>query len=70
MPRPRLVERPVKVTIYLPEKVNERLNDAVYSKVEGCVPKGALSGFVTDMLRRYFESIDRAAANTTEEISS
>jgi hypothetical protein len=62
MPRgkPARLDRPIKVTINIPESVYSRFQLALWSELEGRVPYGKLSEVVSDLIVRWLdgESLD------------
>lgn len=43
MPRQRMIDRPKSIEVYLPGSVKDKVEQELYSEVEGRVPFGALS---------------------------
>ena len=58
-----LVTRPTKLTMHLPEDVRGRIDLHLFSKVEGCIPKGSYQRFFLQLIREYFAKLDEAKAN-------
>lgn len=52
MPRPRKVDRPIGIEVYVPASLYQKLRDRLYSEVEGRIPHGALTGYVVELLRK------------------
>lgn len=55
MPPPRAVDRPVRLITTFPESVRALLDLALYSEVEGRVPKGAYQTFLVARVKEHFE---------------
>lgn len=55
MPRPRRAMRPKHVNISLPEDVYARMILQLYSPLEGKVPHGAISDYLTELVRKDLE---------------
>lgn len=58
MPRPLKTDRPIKVTISLPESLYTRLMLHLMSDVEGRVPHGAVSGFFERLAREALDKLN------------
>ena len=54
MPRPRLITRPRKLTINLPEDVALRLDLFLVSPATQKVPQGAYQAFFVERIQEYF----------------
>lgn len=54
--RPPNVMRPSKIGIYLPEDLRAKLDLHLFSTLEGRIPHGAYSRFISDRIREYFDS--------------
>lgn len=52
MPRPLKIDRPQQVHVHLPQSVYSLLRTRLYSEVEGRVPHGEFSRYITDLIRR------------------
>lgn len=59
--RPPKILRPVKMTIYLPEDVKAKLDLHLFSAVEGRVPHGDYSKFISERVREFFDVASPAA---------
>lgn len=59
--RPPRILRPVKMTIYLPEDVKAKLDLHLFSAIEGRVPHGNYSNFLTERVREFFDVASPAA---------
>lgn len=58
MPRPKNLNPPVATEIHLPQALDARLRLTLYSEVEGRIPRGAISDFMTTLLQAYFDKRD------------
>lgn len=58
MPRKADVDRPVELSLKLPESIRGRLDLHLYSAVESRIPKGAYKTFFTERIRDYFDSVE------------
>lgn len=70
MSRPRQVIRTIKKHIALPEDLVGRLELELFSEVEGKIPMGAHQKFFTNLLRGYFETLDRTQKALSLETTS
>lgn len=61
MPRPRKIQRPVAMRIYLPEDLYARVNLMHYSEAQGRVPYGAISEWFEKLARQELEKMPTAA---------
>ena len=57
MARPKKVQRPVEISISIPEDLNVRMRLELFSEVENRVPHGAISRLVETLLREHFNKI-------------
>jgi len=55
MPRKLNLDRPVALTLKLPESVRARLDLLLFSALEGRVPKGAYQDFFAARIQEFFE---------------
>lgn len=55
MPRAKLIHRPRKLTIHLPEDVASRLDLFLFSPVIGRIPDGSYQKFFTDRIVDFFD---------------
>lgn len=53
--RPANILRPTRLTTTLPEDVRAKLDIHLYSTVEGRIPVGAYSKFLSERVREFFE---------------
>ena len=54
MARPKKVNRPVEISISIPEDLNLQMRLELFSEVEDRIPHGAISRLVETLLREYF----------------
>jgi len=54
MPRPALLDRPVRLNLTLPESLRARLDLHLFSDLEQRVPAGAYQEFLSSLIRRFF----------------
>lgn len=52
--RPAQILRPVALNTFIPEDLKAKMDLHLFSEVEGCVPKGAYSKFLAELLREFF----------------
>lgn len=64
MPRPPRLMRPVRKNIALPEDIAARVELELYSDIEGRVPHGAWSKFLTELVREHYRRKDAAQLQT------
>lgn len=57
MSRLKLITRPRKLTLHLPEDVAIRLDLYLHSEVLGKVPQGAYQAFFTERIEEFFTRI-------------
>lgn len=50
MPRPKKIDRPVRIDVNIPSSIHARVQLELYSQLEGRVPYGATSNLVTELL--------------------
>jgi hypothetical protein len=62
MPRPKNIIPPVEVRVNIPQDLFLRLQIELFSEVDGKVPYAAVSKYMTALLRKSLEEIDRARA--------
>lgn len=55
MPRPRKIDRPVRVEVKLPESLHAKLQLELFSELEGCVPLGRMSELFTDLATEWLQ---------------
>lgn len=55
MPRPKAVNPPVTLKAMIPVELRAKLDLLLVSEVEGRIPLGEISAFITSLLRRHFE---------------
>lgn len=60
--RPPKIMRPVKLSTVLPEDLRAKLDIHLYSAVEGRVPHGAYSKFLSERVREFFDQQQQTAA--------
>jgi len=58
MPRARLIDRPRKFTIHLPESVAIRLDLYLASTALGQVPRGAYQAFFVERIEEFFSKMN------------
>ena len=63
MPRPRKLDRPVRLEISLPESLHAKLSILLFSPAEGCIPKGAWSEFVTILGQQALDRLPKKEIN-------
>lgn len=54
MPRRPNLDRPVKLTLVLPESVRARLDLHLFSELEGRVPQGRYQAFFLERIQEFF----------------
>lgn len=62
MVRPTKTVRPVRFGCCIPEDLNTRVEQHLFSEVEDRVPHGAKSSFIEGLLREFFAKLDGEAA--------
>lgn len=55
MPRQKLIHRPRKLTLHLPEDVAARLDLFLFSAALGKIPEGSYQRFFTDRIVEFFD---------------
>lgn len=58
MARPKKVQRPVEISISIPEELNLKMRLELWSEVEGRVPHGAISSFVAGLVQEHFNKLE------------
>ena len=66
MARPKKTDRPVKITVSVPESVMTRVQLKLFDPLRGRARYGALSGLMTDLLRDWVEEPDDIGIYRTE----
>lgn len=61
MPRRPNIERPVELSLMLPESVRARLDLLLWSEVEHRVPRGAYQRFFVQLINDYFTKLKEDA---------
>lgn len=54
MPRPKLINRPRKLTLHLPEDVAAKLDLYLFSAAQDRIPDGAYQKFFTERINEFF----------------
>lgn len=52
--RPPQITRPIRLSTFLPEDVRSQLDIYLFSPIEGVVPRGAYTQFLTQLIREFF----------------
>lgn len=60
MPRPRSPHALIQTQILMPEDLRGRMMLSLYSPTEQRVPYGAVSNFINNLIREFFEREDQA----------
>lgn len=61
MPRPRKTIKSISKHIMLPEDIVLRMEDYLFSDVEGRIPQGAQQELIVSLLRDFFSKLDAAS---------
>lgn len=69
MPRPPRLMRPVRKNLAVPEDIAARVDLELFSELEGRVPHGAWSKFVTELIREYYRKKDAFVAETVAQLN-
>lgn len=55
MPRPKHIDRPVKVGTVLPASIKAKIDEQLFSDLEGRVPYGAFQSLVEGLLTQWLK---------------
>lgn len=61
MPRPRQTVPSVYLNLAIPQPLAEKLELELFSEVDGRIPPGAYKLFFTELLTKYFSSLEGKA---------
>lgn len=56
MPRPKLIDRPSRLEVTIPESISAKVRIELFSGLEGRVPHGAWSRLITGLLTEWLQS--------------
>lgn len=56
MPRPKKLDRPRRLEVQIPDSIYSKLQDELFSEVEGRVPHGAASTLCTSLITNWLKS--------------
>jgi len=56
MPRPRKIDRPIRLEVKIPQSLHSQLTQELYSEVEGRVPFGALTELFIELTSDWLKS--------------
>lgn len=51
MPRPKLIDRPRRLEVTIPESVYSKVQTELYSEIEARIPHGEMSSLLTELLK-------------------
>lgn len=69
MPRPSHILRPIRLHTYLPEDLRARLDLYLFSEVEGRVPTGAYTKFLSARVAEFFAREPTQCPHCGQDIS-